>query len=398
MIISKRIIYMKNQPVSLVEAFRRFISLILAVVMIFNLTGQAAAQAVSTSKAKLPISADDLEKLLKERAYTAQNPSGFYTPSRQENIKRFFQELAQKDPVLKQLEEIRTFFNPLFSSATQTTKQSSFETFKEQDAQAIEKEAAAVRASRQRNGTYKYPIYGLPEDLLEINLRDFDPSLPPRRLIGRIEENRIVPYYTREYIENNPLRAPVLLWGDNAVDILIMQIQGSAVAELDDGSKIRIAYAGSNGHPFKGIGSILLEKRLIKPGQASMGEIRKWLNLNFDKAYPHLLENKRFIFHRLSDAPGPVGAQGVALEAGRSLAVDRSFIPLGALLWLQTSGPDKKPLHRLVVAQDIGSAIKGAVRGDYFWGSGSEGLEFAGRMNAKGHYYILLPKNQGEIK
>ena len=257
---------------------------------------------------------------------------------------------------------------------------------------------AAVRASRQRNGTYKYPIYGLPEDLLEINLRDFDPSLPPRRLIGRIEENRIVPYYTREYIENNPLRAPVLLWGDNAVDILIMQIQGSAVAELDDGSKIRIAYAGSNGHPFKGIGSILLEKRLIKPGQASMGEIRKWLNLNFDKAYPHLLENKRFIFHRLSDAPGPVGAQGVALEAGRSLAVDRSFIPLGALLWLQTSGPDKKPLHRLVVAQDIGSAIKGAVRGDYFWGSGSEGLEFAGRMNAKGHYYILLPKNQGEIK
>lgn len=253
---------------------------------------------------------------------------------------------------------------------------------------------AAIHASRRRTAEYQYPIYGLPHDLVELNLRDFDPALPARKLIGRVDGNRLVPYHTREYIEQNTINAPVILWGNNAVDILIMQIQGSAVAELDDGSKVRIAFAGSNGHPFKGIGSILLEKGLIKPGKASMGEIRKWLNSNYAEAYPHLLENKRFIFHRLTEASGPIGAQGVPLEAGRSLAVDRSFIPLGSLLWLETTGPDKQEIRKLVVAQDIGSAIKGAVRGDYFWGSGAEGLEFAGRMNAQGQYYILLPRSQ----
>lgn len=251
---------------------------------------------------------------------------------------------------------------------------------------------AEVFASPTQDARYKYPIYGLPQDLVEVNLKDFDATLPSRKIIGRVEGNKLVPYHTRDFIEANPIPAPVLLWGDNAVDILIMQIQGSAVATLNDGSKIRIAFAASNGHPFKGIGSILLEKGLIQRGQASMGEIRKWLNANYEQAYPHLLENKRFIFHRLSTAEGPIGAQGVALEAGRSLAVDKSFIPLGALLWLETSGPDRQPLNKLVVAQDVGSAIKGAVRGDYFWGSGQAGLDFAGRMNASGQYYILLPK------
>ena len=231
MIISKRIIYMKNQPVSLVETFRRFISLILAVVMIFNLTGQAAAQAVSTSKAKLPISADDLEKLLKERAYTAQNPSGFYTPSRQENIKRFFQELAQKDPVLKQLEEIRTFFNPLFSSATQTTKQSSFETFKEQDAQAIEKEAAAVRASIQEQ--YDKTLAQFEEKLSSLQNKQIESSTPSEPETDSQKEERIA--YIEKDMEaiRKKFREQLFFWKNDSLSQLDRETKSALLSAKD---------------------------------------------------------------------------------------------------------------------------------------------------------------------
>ena len=252
---------------------------------------------------------------------------------------------------------------------------------------------AELQASYQKHGDYKYPIYGRPNDLLEINLRDFAPSLPNKRLLGRIQNTKVVPYYTRAEISKNGVDAPVILWGNDAVDIYLMQIQGSAVAVLDDGTEVRIRYADNNGHKFVGIGSILLKKGLLKPGQASMDKIRDWLKENPQIAQVNMDENPRFIFHRISDADGPVGALGVSLTAGRSLAVDETFIPLGSLLWLETTGPDKTPINKLVAAQDIGGAIKGAVRGDYFWGHGEQALLSAGKMHATGRYYILLPRN-----
>ena len=177
------------------------------------------------------------------------------------------------------------------------------------------------------------------------------------------------------------------------VDIFLMQIQGSAVAVLDDGSSVRVKYADNNGHNFVGIGSVLLKKGLLKPGHASMDKIRDWLKQNPDMAKINMAENPRFIFHNISDADGPIGALGVSLTAGRSLAVDNSFVPLGSLLWLETTGPDKEKIEKLVIAQDIGGAIKGVVRGDYFWGHGESALLSAGKMNSTGKYYILLPKN-----
>lgn len=174
-----------------------------------------------------------------------------------------------------------------------------------------------------------------------------------------------------------------------------MQIQGSAVATLPDGRTVRISYADNNGHPFKGIGSILLEKGYIKLGEATMGNIKKWLKANPKIAAREMRENKRFIFHRISRADGPIGAHGVPLHAGRSLAVDRRYIPLGSLIWLETTGPDHEKIEKLVVAQDIGSAIKGPIRGDYFWGSGKDDvLEKAGKMNSAGRYFILIPQNK----
>ncbi len=250
---------------------------------------------------------------------------------------------------------------------------------------------AEIRASFEKSSKYKYPIYGKPNDLVEINLRDFDESLPNQRLVGRVKDGKLVKYYTRKEIDEGLLDAPVILWGDNLVDIYLMQIQGAAVAHLDDGSSIRVGYEDNNGHRFRGIGSILLEKGLIRPKDASMVKIREWLEDNGDKAKKNMLLNDRFIFHKIVEAEGPIGAMGLPLYAGRSMAVDKSYIPLGVMLWIETNSPKGK-LNKLVMAEDVGSAIKGAVRGDYFWGFGDDALKYAGRMNSRGVYYVVLPK------
>lgn len=253
---------------------------------------------------------------------------------------------------------------------------------------------AQIRASHIRDAIYKYPIYGKPYDMIEVNLRDFDSSLPAKQLVGIIQDGKLKPYPTRAEITAQGVNAPVVMWADDEIDVYIMQIQGSAVAIQPDGSKIRLAFAGTNGRPFKGIGSILLSKGLLTPGEASMGNIKKWLKANPGLAKANMDENPRFVFHKLGNSDGPIGAQGVPLTAGRSLAVDTDYIPLGTLLWLETSAYDGSPLNRLVVAQDIGSAIKGAIRGDYYYGSGGdEILEAAGKMNSSGRYFVLLPNH-----
>ncbi len=250
---------------------------------------------------------------------------------------------------------------------------------------------AEIRASKKKHGKYQYPIYGRPNDLIEINLKDFDETLPNKRLTGRIEKGKFIPYFERKTIDEKGIDAPVILWGDDKIDIFLMQIQGSAVALLDDGTSVRIGYADNNGLKFQPIGRIMLEKGLLEPGNVSMASIREFLRKNPKLANENMNENQRFIFHRIVDADGPLGKLGVPLTAGRSLAVDTDFIPLGSILWLETTAPANKPLNKLVLAQDVGSAIKGAVRGDYFWGHGEEALQQAGQMNAIGKYYILVP-------
>ena len=254
---------------------------------------------------------------------------------------------------------------------------------------------AEINASFEKTEKYKYPIYGRPSDLIEINLRDFDTELPDKRLVGRVKDGKFIPYYNRREIENNGIKAPVIMWGDDLVDIHFMQIQGSAIAHMADGSDLRVGYADNNGHKFRGIGGILLSKKIIEPKDASMTKIREWLRKNPQEAAELMAENERFIFQKISDADGPTGALGVSLTAGRSMAVDNAYIPLGAVMWLDTYNPDKQNIRKIVFAQDIGSAIKGIVRGDYFWGHGEQALKQAGRMNSVGKYFILAPKKSG---
>lgn len=256
---------------------------------------------------------------------------------------------------------------------------------------------AELNAARERGGPYQTPIYGVPQDLVSINPATFDSDLPSTTLVGRVEEGRLVRYWTRAEIEGGAIegRAPVLMWTDSPVDLHVLHIQGSGRVALPDGTTSRIGYAGNNGWGFVGIGRVMLDRGLAEPGKASMQHIRAWLKANPAQADSVMQANPRYIFFREIIGDGPIGAQGVALTPRRSMAVDPRFIAYGTPLWLDTVDPDGRPLQRLMVAQDTGSAIRGQVRGDFFWGTGEAALEHAGRMKSNGRYYLLLPKATG---
>ena len=259
---------------------------------------------------------------------------------------------------------------------------------------------AEMRGSRQPLEPPAVPLYVVPSDLVAVDLGLFDSSLAKKRVLGRVEGQALVPYYDREQIDANGVlseKGLELIWVHDPVDAFFLHIQGSGRVELDDGEKLRVGYAGSNGLPFTGIGRFMIDEGIIPPDKASAQEIRAWLKANPERAREIMNRNARYIFFRPIDGEGPVGALGVALTPGRSLAVDPAFMPLGAPMFLDTTWPGTdRPLRRLVVAQDTGSAIKGPVRGDLYWGSGEAALDQAGRMKEKGRYFLLLPKNVAE--
>ncbi len=251
-----------------------------------------------------------------------------------------------------------------------------------------------LKASRVKNDEYKYPIYQIPKDLVRVNLKDFGVE-SPEQLIGKVDNGYLKPYFARSQI-NEDIKAQPLLWFNSKVDVFVMHIQGSAKIALNDNSFTKVGYALSNGHKFKGIGSIMQEKGLLEPNKSSMPEIKKWLEENPLKADELMNENPRYIFFReikdINVNEGPIGAAQIPLTPRRSMAVDRDFIPLGSLLWLEAKDGLNNNLQQLVIAQDTGNAIKGAIRGDFFWGTGIEALKYAGGMKSSGKYYILLPK------
>lgn len=256
---------------------------------------------------------------------------------------------------------------------------------------------AELTGAAEPSADYPVPVHAVPPDLVSVDLADSNPdvgsSVP---LVGRIDGDRVLPYWTRAEIEDGALaNGPVLLWAADAVDVHVLHIQGSGRVKLPDGSVERIGYAGNNGHPFRGLGRIMLDRGVVEPGKASMPAIRAWLKANPEAARDIMRENPRYIFfRRIAGGDGPIGALGVPLTPRRSVAVDPRYVPLTVPLWLDTVDPDNVPLRRLVVAQDVGSAIKGPVRGDFFWGFGEEALAEAGRMKSAGTWYLLLPRSR----
>ena len=256
---------------------------------------------------------------------------------------------------------------------------------------------ARLQVARERRGPYQHPIYARPDDLITADVAKFRADLKPTRIVGRVADRRLVPYYTRAEIWEGAFRERndlPIFYADDPVDVFFLHVQGSGVVALPDGTRQRVGYAANNGHDFFAIGRALIRSGEMDGQDMSMQGIRDWLRAHPDKARDLMRRNPRFIFFRKIDGPGPIGAQGVALTAGRSLAVDPAYMPLGAPVFLDTTHPvTKQPLQRLMVAQDTGSAIKGPVRGDFFWGSGEPALAKAGRMKQRGRYYLLLPES-----
>jgi membrane-bound lytic murein transglycosylase A len=254
-----------------------------------------------------------------------------------------------------------------------------------------------LHGSRTRTARYRYPIYGRPPDLLTIDLSAVYPDLKHRRLRGRLEGNRVVPYYSRGDIDSDPslLAGHEIVWVDNEIDDFFLHIQGSGQVELPGGERIRVGYADQNGHPFRSLGALLIRNGEIRPEHASMQGIKDWARRHKRKVTEYLDANPSYVFFRVlpSELPGPIGALGVPLTPERSIAVDARVIPLGAPVYLATTRPNTDvPLERLMVAQDTGGAINGAVRADFFWGFGDEAGALAGKMRQAGRMWVLLPK------
>ena len=268
-----------------------------------------------------------------------------------------------------------------------------------------------LKGSRTRSDRFVVPLYAAPDDLLTIDLTELYPELKDKRLRGRLDGRKVVPYWPRADIERGrvPLEGEALVYVEDPVEAFFLQIQGSGRVELAEGGVMRIGYADQNGWPYRSVARVLIDRGELTPDRASMQAIRDWGRRHRDELPALLDENPSYVFFREVPAPaagtleaaidGPIGTLGVPLAAGRTLAVDPRSIPLGAPVFLATTWPlSTRPLARLVMAQDTGGAIRGALRGDFFWGFGTDAGREAGRMRQDGRMWILWPKDAGPPK
>lgn len=191
----------------------------------------------------------------------------------------------------------------------------------------------------------------------------------------------------------------MIAWIHSPAERLFLEIEGSGVIQLPNGENIYLGYAGENGAPYTSIAKIMINKGIMNRHNASKAAIIRYLEKHPEKAKSIIQKNKSFVFFEDLKEPMALGAQGMALTPGYSLAVDKKWIPLGAPLWLDTKRPDKKDqanekqFQRLMIAQDTGGAIRGFMRGDIYWGSGKLATFLGEHMKNEGHYWLLLPKN-----
>ena len=267
-----------------------------------------------------------------------------------------------------------------------------------------------LRGQFQPSATFATPLYRRPADHLTIDLKQFLPPDHPaadKQLVGRVQGQKVVPYYTRAEIVGfgeaanparnaalNPLAADVLLWVDDPIAVFFLQIQGSGRVELPGGEVKHIVYAHTNGHPYVAIGRTLVAEQALAPGGVSMPAIADWLKANPAQQARVMNTNPSYVFFDLKD-DGPFGAQGVVLTPERSLAVDRRYVPYGVPVVVQTTlsaNTPPTPYQQLMVAQDTGGAIRGPARGDIFFGTGPAAERLAGAQQSVGELWALVPR------
>lgn len=258
--------------------------------------------------------------------------------------------------------------------------------------------APQLKGSRTQSEKFPYPLYTTPPDLISVALDEIYPELKYKRLRGRLNGNKLVPYFNRAEIEaeNSPIARQAFVYVSDKIDLFFLQIQGSGLITLENGEQMHVGYADQNGHSYQSIGKFLIASGELAPSEASMQGIKLWASKNPEKLQSLLNQNPSYVFFRELPAglPGPLGALGVPLLAEHAVAVDPKMIPLGAPVFLNTSMPNSAlPLKKLVMTQDTGGAIKGGVRADFYWGAGNLAGEKAGAMKQSGKIWVLLPKD-----
>ena len=251
---------------------------------------------------------------------------------------------------------------------------------------------AQINASYQKSERYKYPIYKTPDDLVVVDLAKIYPELKHYRLRGRIEGNKVVPYYTRAEAKRKDLNASVLCYCDSAIDKFFLEVQGSGIAKFDDNSSIYLGYDNQNGQKYRSIGKYLVAHNELSIEEVSLQSIKKWLLEHPERANEVLNYNNSMVFFCKREQ-GATGALGVELKPLRSVAVDKRYISLGSMLYLHADLNSTK-INKIVFAQDTGGAIKGSVRADLFVGNGDEALKLAGHLKAPLQLWLIMPKNR----
>ena len=261
-----------------------------------------------------------------------------------------------------------------------------------------------IDGSRTRTDVYNVPVYRRPSNLFVRGFKQDAPSLPNKgEVFRKIGRRKLVPYYDRAEIEDGAIagRGLEICWLKNQTDLLFAQIQGSARVHLEDGSTIRINYDAHNGYPYMAVGRILIDRGIIPKEQMSMQRIREWMDQNPEGAKELRRQNRSYVFFRevnLSDKDEAVGAQGVPLTPGRSIAVDKSLHVYGTPFFIEGELPieseqSKTPFRRLMVAQDTGSAITGPARADIYYGAGADAGRVSGRFRHSMRFVILVPNS-----
>lgn len=261
-----------------------------------------------------------------------------------------------------------------------------------------------LRASRHRTAVFQTPLHRKPSGLETVSPKNRPPDWPADLSHGRLQNGILIEMPDRGAIMDGALdqEALELVWLESPIDAFFVHVQGSARLRLDDGSVMRVGYAGKTGHPYTGVARLLVKRGEGAPEDFTMSGLRTWLETNPDRRDALLRENRSYIFFRevvgAEPEQGPVGSAGIALSPGRSLAVDPAHIPFGALVFVSASFKDpdtpKRSFARLMVADDSGSAIKGPVRGDIFAGSGKVAGDVAGDIRHEAEFVLLLPNAQ----
>ncbi len=293
---------------------------------------------------------------------------------------------SKKQNIMNAKEFIENNFTPYLISANETQEETIMTGYYEPE----------LKGSLTKSEKYRYPLYETPKDLVSVDLSSIYPDLKSYRLRGRLDGNRLVPYYSRAEIQEVDVNAAVICYTDSKIDKFFLEVQGSGRVTLDNGKTIFVGFDNQNGHKYSSIGKYLVENGEISKEDISLQSIREWFKKNPSRVDEVLNHNKSVVFFKQREKRA-TGSLGLELTQLRSVAVDRRYIPLGSMLYLNAMADDKT-YERIVFAQDTGGAIKGSVRADMFLGFGEEAGRVAGELKAPLKLWILLPNDKVESK